>query len=50
MDARTYLNRLSGEGEPDQALGVWLDAWEQVGGNRESLRLALSALLHQALD
>lgn len=47
VDARTYLDRLSGEGQSDLALGVWLDAWEQVGGNRESLRLALSALLHQ---
>lgn len=47
VDARSYLSRLSVDGVNDQALGVWLDAWEQAGGNRETLRLALHALLYQ---
>ena len=47
MDARTYLSRLAEGGDPDPALAVWLDAWDQARGNRETLRLALTALVHQ---
>jgi len=47
VDARAYLSRLSEAGEPEPAHGIWLDAWKQAGGNRETLRLALQALLDQ---
>lgn len=49
-DARTYLRRLGGESDPGgvtTAPEVWLEAWEQAQGNRETLRLALQALQEQ---
>jgi hypothetical protein len=46
-DARAFLSRLGEGGDPDPTLRVWLEAWEQAAGNRETLRLALTALLHQ---
>jgi hypothetical protein len=47
-DARAYLARLRGDDGPDgphTALQVWLDAWQQVEGNRQTLQLAITALL-----
>lgn len=44
-DARAYLDRLGDEAEP--ALVVWLEAWEQADGNRQTLQLAASALLER---
>lgn len=47
-DARTYIARLAAETSPDQPLQpleAWLDTWERAEGNRETLRLALQALL-----
>lgn len=49
-DARAYLERLGGEGAPDPSLAslhVWLDAWGQADGNRETLRLAVQVLQQQ---
>jgi hypothetical protein len=49
-DARAYLQRLNGdslENPSVAALHVWLDAWDQAEGNRETLRLALQVLQQQ---
>lgn len=44
-DARAYLHRLGDEADP--TLVVWLEAWEQAEGNRQTLHLAATALLEQ---